>query len=53
MKHVLTLLNKSPHTLQELLNKTGIDDVHLKEVINMLKEEGIIKISSNGRIERA
>lgn len=52
-KELLTLLSFSPCTRDELLNKTGVDEFFLKEVLNMMKEEQLIKIDELGRIVRA
>lgn len=52
-KELLTMLSFSTHNMDELLKKTGIDEIFLKEVLNVMKEEQLIKIDHLGRIMRA
>ncbi|MFN5421960.1 MAG: ATP-dependent DNA helicase RecQ [bacterium] len=53
MNKVLILLNLSSLTYQEILNRTGVEEIYLKEVIKMLKEEQLISIDSQGKIGKA
>lgn len=53
MNNVLVLLSLNPLSFDELLNKTGLDELQLKEVVGMLKEEQLITMDHTGRIEKA